>query len=72
MNGSASCWRSFRITRVWGEQLNGFLFGLLGRFALAIVRAVPDLLAAALIFWLALVLHAHAARLLRQGRLPAR
>ena len=43
----------FRYTRVWGEQLNGFLFGLLGRFALAIARAVPDLIAAALIFWLA-------------------
>jgi small-conductance mechanosensitive channel len=43
----------FPFTRVWGEQLNGFLFGLLGRFLLAIVRAVPDLLAAALIFWLA-------------------
>jgi small-conductance mechanosensitive channel len=43
----------FPFTRVWGEQLNGFLFGLLGRFALAIARALPDLLAAALIFWLA-------------------
>jgi len=43
----------FPYTRVWGEQLNGFLFGLLGRFVLAVARAVPDLLAAALIFWLA-------------------
>ena len=43
----------FPFTRPWGEQLNGFLFGLLGRFVLAIVRAVPDLIAAALIFWLA-------------------
>jgi small-conductance mechanosensitive channel len=43
----------FPYTRVWGEQLNGFLFGLLGRFVLAAARAVPDLLAAALIFWLA-------------------
>ena len=58
----------FPFTRAWGEQLNDFLFGLLGRFALAIVRAVPDLLAAALIFWLALAADAHAARLLRQGR----
>ena len=46
----------FPFTRVWGEQLNGFLFGLLGRFALAIARAVPDLIAAALIFWLAYLL----------------
>jgi small-conductance mechanosensitive channel len=46
----------FPYTRVWGEQLNGFLFGLLGRFALAVVRAVPDLIAAGLIFWLAYVL----------------
>ena len=46
----------FPYTRVWGEQLNGFLFGLLGRFALAIARAVPDLIAAALIFWLAYLL----------------
>ena len=43
----------FPFTRPWGEQLNGFLFGLLGRFVLAIARAVPDLIAAALIFWLA-------------------
>jgi small-conductance mechanosensitive channel len=43
----------FPFTRPWGEQLNGFLLGLLGRFALAIVHAIPDLLAAALIFWLA-------------------
>ena len=43
----------FPFTRPWAEQLNSFLFGLLGRFALAIVRAVPDLIAAALIFWLA-------------------
>ncbi|MCU0920112.1 MAG: mechanosensitive ion channel family protein [Burkholderiaceae bacterium] len=46
----------FPFTRVWGEQLNGFLFGLLGRFALSIVRAVPDLVAAGLIFWLAFLL----------------
>ena len=43
----------FPFTRPWGEQLNGFLFGLLGRFALAVVRAIPDLIAATLIFWLA-------------------
>ena len=43
----------FPYTRPWGEQSNDFLFGLLSRFALAIAHAVPDLLAAALIFWLA-------------------
>jgi small-conductance mechanosensitive channel len=46
----------FPFTRPWGEQLNDFLLGLLSRFALAIVHAVPDLLAAALIFWLAWLL----------------
>ena len=43
----------FPFTRPWGENLNDFLFGMLSRFVLAIVHAVPDLLAAALIFWLA-------------------
>lgn len=43
----------FPFTRPWGEQLNAFLFGMLGRFVLAIAHAIPDLLAAALIFWLA-------------------
>ena len=46
----------FPFTRPWGEQLNGFLLGMLSRFALAIVHAIPDLLVAALIFWLAWVL----------------
>lgn len=46
----------FPFTRPWGEQLNGFLFGMLSRFVLAIARSIPDLLAAALIFWLAWVL----------------
>jgi small-conductance mechanosensitive channel len=46
----------FPFTRPWGEQLNEFLFELLSRFVLAIVRAIPDLLAAALIFWLAWLL----------------
>lgn len=46
----------FPFTRPWGEQLNDFLFGLVSRFLLAIARAIPDLLAAALIFWLAWVL----------------
>jgi small-conductance mechanosensitive channel len=46
----------FAVTRAWGEQLNGYLWGLAERFVLAIVGAVPDLLAAALIFWLAYLL----------------
>ena len=46
----------FPFTRAWGEQLNAFLFGLVARFVLAIAHAVPDLLAAALIFWLAYLL----------------
>ena len=46
----------FPFTRPWGEQLNGFLLGMLKRFVLGIVHAVPDLLAAMLIFWLAWVL----------------
>jgi small-conductance mechanosensitive channel len=46
----------FPYTRPWGEQLNDFLLGMLGRFALGIVHAIPDLLAAALIFWLAWLL----------------
>jgi small-conductance mechanosensitive channel len=51
----------FPFTRPWGEQLNAFLFDLVARFALGIVRAIPDLIAAGLIFWLAWLL----ARLLR-------
>jgi small-conductance mechanosensitive channel len=43
----------FPFTRAWGEQLNSFLFGLLGRFGLAIVHAIPDLIAALLVFLLA-------------------
>lgn len=43
----------FPYTRSWAEQLDGFLLGLLLRFALAGAHAVPDLLAATLVFWLA-------------------
>ena len=43
----------FPYTRPWGEQLNDFLIGLLSRFVLGIAHAIPDLLSAALIFWLA-------------------
>ncbi len=46
----------FAFTRAWAEQLNGFLWGLLRRFVLGIAYAVPDLVAAGLIFWLAYVL----------------
>jgi small-conductance mechanosensitive channel len=46
----------FPYTRPWGEQLNDFLIGLLTRFVLAIAHAIPDLVAAALIFWLAWLL----------------
>ncbi len=46
----------FPFTRPWGEQLNDFLLGMLSRFALAIVHAIPDLLVAAMIFWLAWLL----------------
>jgi small-conductance mechanosensitive channel len=46
----------FPFTRPWGEQLNTFLFGLVARFILGILRAIPDLIAAGLIFWLAWLL----------------
>lgn len=46
----------FPFTRPWGEQLSEFLLGMLTRFALAIVHAIPDLLVAATIFWLAWLL----------------
>lgn len=52
----------FPYTRPWADRLNDFLLGLIARFALAIVHAIPDLLAAALIFWLAWLL----TRLLRR------
>jgi small-conductance mechanosensitive channel len=43
----------FPYTRVWAEELNGFLLALLTRFALATMHAIPDLFAAGLIFTLA-------------------
>ncbi len=43
----------FPYTRTWGEQLNGFLIGVVVRLAGAIVGAVPDLITAAVIFLLA-------------------
>jgi small-conductance mechanosensitive channel len=45
--------RSFPYTRAWGESLNSFLLGLAGKLALAALSALPDLLAAGLIFYLA-------------------
>jgi len=47
----------FPYTRVWAEQLNGFLFGVLARFALAVAGAIPDAFAATLIFALAYGAH---------------
>ena len=43
----------FPYTRVWAEQINGFLFELLARFGLAVAHAIPDAFAASLIFALA-------------------
>jgi small-conductance mechanosensitive channel len=53
-----SAWLSFVLerfpyTRPWGEQLSGHLLGLIGEMALAIVRAMPGLLLAVLIFVIA-------------------
>ena len=43
----------FPYTRVWGEQLNGFLLGVVLRLGDAILGAIPDLITAAAIFILA-------------------
>ena len=43
----------FPFTRAWGESLNSFLFDLAARMLMAAVGALPDLLAAVLIFYLA-------------------
>jgi len=45
----------FAYTRPWGEQLNGFLLGVIRQVAGGILGAVPDLLIAVLIFALAWV-----------------
>lgn len=45
--------RAFAYTRPWGEQLHGFLLGLLGSVGQAALNEVPDLLVAVLIFVLA-------------------
>jgi small-conductance mechanosensitive channel len=43
----------FPFSRPWGEKLNDFLIEQLQVFALAIVSAVPGVLTAAVIFWIA-------------------
>lgn len=43
----------FPYTRPWGEQLNGFLLGLLARVLGGILGAVPDLIIVAVVFMLA-------------------
>jgi len=43
----------FPYTRAWGEQLDGYLLGVLIRFGDGIVRSLPDLLVAIFIFLLA-------------------
>jgi small-conductance mechanosensitive channel len=58
----------FPYTRAWAEQLNGFLLGLLTRFALAIAQAIPDLFAAALIFTLAYVVNRMLKRFFRAAQ----
>ena len=45
--------RSFPFTRAWGESLNGFLLGLAMPVIAAAMGAVPELLTALLIFYLA-------------------
>lgn len=43
----------FPFTRPWGEQLNGYFFGVLLTLGSAILKAIPDLFVACLIFALA-------------------
>ncbi|MBK9443893.1 MAG: mechanosensitive ion channel family protein [Comamonadaceae bacterium] len=43
----------FPYTRTWGESLSSFLFDLAARMLMAAVGALPDLLAAVVIFYLA-------------------
>ena len=43
----------FPYTRPWGDQLRGFLVSTLGQITLDIVSALPGLMVALLIFWLA-------------------
>jgi small-conductance mechanosensitive channel len=43
----------FAYTRAWGEQLGDFLFGVLQRIGGGVLRALPDLIIAAVIFLLA-------------------
>lgn len=43
----------FPFTRPWGEQLNGFLFNLVANIGAAILKAIPDIFTALVIFFLA-------------------
>ena len=43
----------FPYTRVWGEELDGFLLGVLSRIAGGVLRALPNLVIAAVIFLIA-------------------
>ncbi len=43
----------FPFTRPWGEHLNGYLFGLVLMLGSAILKAIPDLFVACVIFALA-------------------
>jgi len=61
----------FPYTRVWGEELNGFLLELLTRFALATMHAIPDLFAAGLIFTLAYGVNRMLKRLFRAAQVGA-
>ncbi len=45
----------FPYTRPWGDQLRGFLVSTLGQITLGIVSALPGVMVALLIFWLAYV-----------------
>lgn len=45
--------QGFAYTRPWGQQLHGFLLGLLASVGMAVLQSVPDLLVAVLIFGLA-------------------
>jgi small-conductance mechanosensitive channel len=43
----------FPFTRPWGEHLNGFLFNLVANIGSAILKAIPDIFTALVIFFLA-------------------
>jgi len=47
------CLNQFPYTRVWGEELNGFLFDVARRVGGGILRTLPDLMVALVVFFLA-------------------